>query len=128
MAKSFDKEKTDTKYVDLCSVSEDEYRRLATGSAEDRAKSHLPVSNATKEEILVKQKMSFLEEAACVLFMAFGVPNGIFTFPPLVFLIGKFIVGDVRLTVGVAAALLLPLAILPQKYKPSTLQSWLAFQ
>jgi 2-acylglycerol O-acyltransferase 2 len=37
-------------------------------------------------------------------------------------------VGDVKLTVGIAVALLLPLAIMPQKYVPSTLQSWLAIQ
>lgn len=114
--------------MDLCSFSTDQYRTLANGSAEGREKCYRPISEITKEDAVAKEAMSFLEEASCVFFMAFGVPNGIFTFPAVVFIIGKFIVGDVKLTAGVAIALLLPLAILPQKFIPSTLQSWLAIQ
>jgi 1-acyl-sn-glycerol-3-phosphate acyltransferase len=127
MAISSDNDKN-VKFMDLSSYSTDEYRALANGSAEDRAKGFRSVSEITKEDVLAKEKMSFLEEASCVLFMAFGVPNGIFTFPAVVYLIGKFIVGDVLWTIGVATALLLPLAILPQKFIPSTLQTWLAVQ
>jgi 1-acyl-sn-glycerol-3-phosphate acyltransferase len=127
MAKSSDNDKN-VKFMDFCSYSTDDYRALANGSAEDRTKGHRSISEITKEHVLTREKMSFLEEAACVIFMAFGVPNGIFTFPVMVYLIGKFIVGDVQWTIGVATALLLPLAILPQKFLPSTLQSWLSVQ
>jgi hypothetical protein len=41
--------------------------------------------------------MTFLEEAACIIFLAFGVPNGVFTIPIVTFLIGKFILGSASL-------------------------------
>src|SRR6056300_218487 len=115
-------------FMDLCSFSTDEYRALANGTAEDRAKAVKPVSKISKEDVLKVEKMSFFEEAACVVLMAFGVPNGVFTFPPLVYLVGRFLVGNVRLTATVAGGLLLPLAIMPQKYVPSSLQSWMSIQ
>jgi 2-acylglycerol O-acyltransferase 2 len=72
--------------------------------------------------------MSFWEETVCVLFLAFVVPNGVFTLPPLVYCVGRFLVGNVSLTFLIFGLLLLPLAILPQAYIPSTLQSWVAIQ
>lgn len=114
--------------MDCCSYSIDEYRRLANGSNEDREKASQPLSDFSKEDIHTKAKMSFLEEAACVLFMACGVPNGIFVIPALVYLIGRFIVGDIQLTATVVTIVLLPFAIMPQKYVPSSLQSWLSIQ
>jgi hypothetical protein len=73
--------------------------------------------------------MGFFEELACVLFLSFGVPNGVFTIPTVVFLIGKFVAGDVKLTFAIFGAIvLLPLTILPQPFVPSMLQSWMAVQ
>jgi 1-acyl-sn-glycerol-3-phosphate acyltransferase len=121
-------EKMDAEFLNYCSLSIDEMKKLACGSAKDRAASTVRISTVSKEQILKVEKMSFLEELACILFLGLGVPNGIFTIPPLVYLIGRFLVGNVFLTVVVAAVLVLPLAILPQPFVPSMLQSWLACQ
>ena len=77
-------------------------------------------------QVLQVCKMSFLEELVCILFLGFGVPNGVFTIPLATFLIGRFLLGNVKLAFQVLFLLLLPLAILPQEFVPSTLHSWLA--
>ncbi|KAL3937644.1 MAG: hypothetical protein SGBAC_007296 [Bacillariaceae sp.] len=123
-----DDKETEAIFMDLCSFSVEEYRALAQASSKDRAKEAKPLSAVKSEDVLKVQEMSFWEESACVLFTAFGVPNGIFTFPAVVYLAGRFIVGNVKLTAGIAGSLLLPWAIMPQRYVPSTLQSWLAIQ
>ena len=114
--------------VEFCSFSVEKTRDLVHGTEKDRVKAAIPLSKVTKDRALKVQDMSFIEELACVLFLAFGVPNGVFTIPPVLYLIGRFIVGNVQLTYAVFAALLLPLAILPQPFVPTTLQSWMAIQ
>ena len=63
-----------------------------------------------------------------VLFLACGVPNGVFVIPTLTFLVGKFIIGSNSTAFVALGILLLPLAILPQSFVPSVLQSWLAIR
>lgn len=120
--------KEEADFISYCSLSIDEIRSMAAGTDEDRKKMWTPVSKVDKKEILKVEKMSFWAETMCVLFLAFVVPLGVFSLPPTVALVGKFIVGDVKLTFMVVGVLLLPLAILPQAYVPSTLQSYLAVQ
>eukprot|EP00536_Pseudo-nitzschia_multiseries_P002333 jgi/Psemu1/283655/fgenesh1_pg.30_\ len=120
--------KPEAEYVDYCSLSVDEIRTMATGTDEDRKRPFIPVSEVTKEEILRVETMGFAAETMCVLFLAFIVPNGIFTLPPTIALIGKFLLGNVKLAFSIAGIVLLPLAILPQAYVPTTLQSFLAIQ
>jgi 1-acyl-sn-glycerol-3-phosphate acyltransferase len=120
--------KVDAEFLDFSSLTVDETRKLAHGTEEDRAKVIISASKVTKDQILSKQKMSFIEEMACILLLAFGVPNGIFTLPPVIYLIGTYVVGNLQLTIAIVAAVMLPLAILPQAYTPSTLQSWMAVQ
>lgn len=115
-------------FLDYCSLSSADIRKMARGTDEDRESPCVPVSMVKKEDVTKIQEMTFWDELVCVLFLAFVVPNGVFTLPPVVFLIGKFLVGNVQLTFAVAGLLLLPLAILPQPYVPSTLQSWIAIQ
>jgi 2-acylglycerol O-acyltransferase 2 len=115
-------------FVDYCSLSIEEIRNMATGSEKDRRAACQDVSKITSQNVLKIQPMSFWEETLCVLFLAFVVPNGVFTVPPIVFLIGKFVVGNVAMTFLVFGLLLLPLAILPQPYIPSSLESWMAIQ
>lgn len=122
------KDENGAKLVSLCSFSVEETRKLATGTADDRAKVKISVSDVTKEQVLTKQEMTFLEEFACILLLAFGVPNGIFTIPTVLFLVGKFVVGNIQLTFAVFSVAVLPLAILPQSYIPSILQSWMSIQ
>jgi 1-acyl-sn-glycerol-3-phosphate acyltransferase len=121
-------EKDEAQFTDFCSFSVEKMRSLANGSDEDREKSTVPVAKVTKDQVLLKQKMGLFEELVCILFLAFGIPNGAFTIPPVIYLIGRFVVGNVPLTCGVIVALLAPLAFLPQPFVPSSLQSWMAVQ
>jgi 1-acyl-sn-glycerol-3-phosphate acyltransferase len=131
-------------YVDYCSLSVEQIRKMAGGTDEDREGAFIPLINnekqddygknttlsfmVSKDDVLKVQKMNFWEETLCVLFLAFVVPNGIFTIPPTLFLIGKFLVGDIKLTFIVFGLFLVPLVILPQAFIPSRLQSFLAIQ
>ncbi|KAL3934495.1 MAG: hypothetical protein SGARI_003358, partial [Bacillariaceae sp.] len=115
-------------FVDYCALSVEEIRTMANGTDKDRRAPCRDISKVTSKDVLKIQPMSFVEEALCVLFLAFVVPNGVFTVPPIVFLIGKFVVGNVLKTFMVFGLLLLPLAILPQPYIPSSLESWMAIQ
>jgi 1-acyl-sn-glycerol-3-phosphate acyltransferase len=124
------KEKKDVpkaEFLSYCSLNPEEMKRLATGTEAERALSTVPVSSISKEEILNVPKMAWYEELACIILLGFGVPNGIFTIPPTLYLIG-WLVGSVKGTFMVAGVLLLPLAILPQAFVPSILQSWMACQ
>jgi 1-acyl-sn-glycerol-3-phosphate acyltransferase len=118
----------DVQFLDYCSLSVADIRKMARGTDEDRESPCVPASTVKKEQVTKIQEMTFWDELLCVLFLAFVVPNGVFTLPPVIFLIGKFLVGNVQLTFIVAGLLLLPLAILPQPYVPSTLQSYIAIQ
>jgi hypothetical protein len=57
---------------DFCSLSRKEMIRLAHGTHEERAKSHIPISQVTTEQVRTLMPMTFLEEAACIVFLAFG--------------------------------------------------------
>jgi 1-acyl-sn-glycerol-3-phosphate acyltransferase len=114
-------------FLSYCSLTNEEMKRLATGNEAERALSTVPVSSVSKEDILSVPEMAWYEELACILFLGFGIPNGIFTIPPTLYLIG-WLVGSVKVTFVVAGALLLSLAILPQPFVPSILQSWMACQ
>jgi hypothetical protein len=118
----------EAQFVDYCNLSIDTVRKMSKGTDEDRMEPCIPTSKISSKEVLKIQPMSLWEETACVLFLAFVVPLGVFTAPPIVFLVGKFILGDVLLAFTVFGLLLLPLAILPQAFVPSTLQSWIAYQ
>jgi len=115
-------------FVDYCSLSVEQIRKMANGTDEDRNEMFVPLSKVNKEDMLKVQKMGFGAEIMCLLFMSCVVPLGVFTIPPVVALIGKFAVGDVKTTFQVFGLLLLPLILLPQPYKPSTLQSYLSIQ
>ena len=130
-------------YVDYCSLSVEQIRKMATGTDEDREDGFTPLMKeqqdddgtgtttsfaVDKHDILKVQEMSFWEETMCLLFLAFIVPNGIFTIPPTLFVIGKYLVGDIKLTFTIFGIFLVPLAILPQAFIPSRLQSFLAIQ
>jgi 1-acyl-sn-glycerol-3-phosphate acyltransferase len=118
----------DATFVDYCALSMEQIRKMANGTRQDRLDRCRKIDTVTKDDVLKVQPMSLWEEMVTVLFLAFVVPNGVFTVPPIVFLIGKFVVGNVTMTFLVFGLLLLPLAILPQPFIPSTLQSWIAVQ
>ena len=115
-------------FLDYCSLSADQLRKMATGTDKDRNGMYVPLSKVDKKKILENQKMGLGAEILCLIFLSFVVPLGVFTLPPVVALVGKFIVGDIKTTFKVFGMLLLPLIIMPQPYKPYTLQSYLAVQ
>ncbi len=114
--------------IDYCSLSVEQIQKYAAGTAKDRSEMFSPLSKVDKKTFLKVQEMSFGAELMCVLFLSFVVPLGVFSLPPTIALLGKFIVGDVKLTFKIFGLLLLPLIILPQPFKPSILQSYLACQ
>lgn len=60
-------------------------------------------------------------------FLAFGVPVAVFNIPIFLYLLGRFVVGNVAMTFqAFGLFVLLPLLLMPQKYTPWVLQSWLA--
>lgn len=118
----------DAEFGDYCSLSIEEIRKMANGTDEDRKRPFIPLSKVTKEDILKIEPMSFWAETMCVLFLAFVVPNGVFTLPPTIALIGKFLLGNIKLAFTIFGLFLIPLAILPQAFIPSRLQSFLAVQ
>ena len=122
-----DSTKAEPQFCDFCSLSREEMKSLAEGTAEDRRKAlTVPASTVKPEQVLVVLPMPFWEECVVALFLAYGVPNGVFTIPFTTFLIGKFAIGNVAVAFKALGILLLPLAILPQSFVPSSLQSWLA--
>lgn len=119
------KEEEEAEFLSACKLNRDDIIRL-TKSEKDRCDSTIPVSKALSKEIQSVHPMTFLEQTACVLFLAVGVPNGIFTVPAITYLIGYFILNNVGLAFTVLAVVAFPLAVLPQHFVPSTLHSWLA--
>ncbi|VEU44708.1 unnamed protein product [Pseudo-nitzschia multistriata] len=119
---------SEVEYLDYCSLSIDEIRKMAAGNDEERKRHFVPLSKVKKGDVLKVEKMTFFAEALCVLFLAFVVPNGVFTLPPAIALIGKLVLGDVKMAFKIFGMFLLPLAILPQEFVPTSLQSYLAIQ
>lgn len=112
---------------DLRALSNNEIASIVHKTDEGRAAFLKPVSEFTTEQVRSVTPLTWLQHLACVLFLTFGVPTGVFTIPVLLYVIGKLIVGNVTQTYVVFAVfVLLPLGILPQKFVPSILQSWLA--
>lgn len=120
--------KKEAECVDYCALSRAEIVALARGTNAERKAVAVPVPSATEAPFRRLQPMSFWNQVAAMCFLGVGVPNGVFTVPPILFLIGYFIVGNVLNTFLIFGAILFPLAILPQAFVPSYLQSWLSVQ
>ena len=121
-----EKEPEKVAYLDFCSLSDAKIRSLAKGSDEERAAVCGSVKDATTEQVVSMAPMTWWEETITLAFLAFGVPNGVFTLPAITFLIGYFCLGSVSTAFKGLLVLLLPLALLPQPFVPSVLQSWIA--
>ena len=114
-------------FFDYCSYSQQKMIDLANSTYEDRLKASTPISKVKAEEVLRQEPMSLCEHVVSTLFLACGVPVGIFNIPILLYLIGRFVVGRVGLVFQLFGVfVLLPLATLPQKFIPELLQSWLS--
>jgi 1-acyl-sn-glycerol-3-phosphate acyltransferase len=120
--------KKEAEFLDYCSLSQAEMIRLAKGTDKDREAATRPFSTVTTEQVQKIQPMNPFSHLLCILFLAFGVPNGVFTLPPLIYMVGRLVVGNVQATFMGALLLLIPLSFLPQPFVPSSLQSWMAVQ
>lgn len=101
-------------------------KALAEGTDKDRQAATVPLSSVSTSDVTKIQPMNPFAHFVTVLFLAFGIPNGIFTIPIVLFLLGKYVFCNLQATFIVAALVLLPLAIIPQPFIPSTLTSWMA--
>lgn len=115
-------------FYEACVQSASDLRRLSIATEEDRRKSHLPLHKISREDCVKIQPMSLFAELVVVLFLLFGVPNGVFSIPAFTFLIGRFVLHDVCLAFKYLAILMVPLALMLQPFVPSVLNSWLAAQ
>jgi hypothetical protein len=117
--------KSQAGFLDFCGLSLAEKVALSK-SPEQRQAAALPIEKVTKEHVLKVEPMKWWEEVICVLFLAFGVPNGAITIPIVTTLLGYFVVGSIPRAFAYLLMALLPLAILPQAFVPATLHSQLA--
>lgn len=113
-------------FLDYCALSQSQMKALAAGSDADRMAATKPLDSVTTEDVTRIQPMTILSQIVTMLFLAFGVPNGVFTLPTVLFLLGMFVFHDVATTFKIAGMILVPLAILPQPFIPSTLTCWMA--
>lgn len=114
-------------FFDYCSFSQQKTIDLAKGTYDDRLKASIPVSKISSKEILAKSPLSFWGHVATTCVLTIGVPVGIFNIPILLFLFGRFVLGNVGLAFkGFGLFVFLPLLLIPQKFQPWVLQSWLA--
>ena len=123
------KKKTDdesVEFFDYCALSQKQAIALASGTDADRRAATVPLSKVTTDDVTKIQPMPLFNQVVTTLFLAFGVPNGVFTIPVALWILGKFVIHNVKTTFQVAGLILLPLAILPQPFIPSTLTSWMA--
>lgn len=123
--------------LNACDLSLEEFQRISLMAEQNltpeavlahRQSVTISASKASTQDIRRLAPLSWWEEIACSLFLAVGIPMGIFTVPIATVLVGKFLVGSIPMAFAGLAALLTPLAILPQSFVPSILtsrMSWL---
>jgi 1-acyl-sn-glycerol-3-phosphate acyltransferase len=118
----------DVVFYNACHHSTEEMHAMSSGSHSDRRKAFVPVDQVRTEHVVQIEPMSWLGEIACVLFLGFGVPSGALTVPIAALLVGKFVLNDIALAFKCLAVVLLPLALMPQPFVPSSLHSWMSNQ
>ena len=116
-------------FFDCCSFTVQEMIDLKEGTYEDRLKRSIPASKVTTEQILTPAPMSLMGNIAATALLACGVPVGVFNIPILLYLGGRFALGNVGLAFkAFGLGVFLPLLVLPQSFRPKVLQSWWSVQ
>jgi len=122
-------EDDEPKFLDYCSLTGAEMRRLATGTPQERSQSVVSASSLTSTQVLRQQPMTLFQEASTVLFLAMGPPNGVVTLPLVTYLVGRFLLGNnIKAAFQVLGVIMLPLVIVPQPFVYERLHSWMAVQ
>ena len=115
-------------FLDLSSVSLVEMKEMASGPERIRKSKLRPLEGITKEQALAQAPLTLIEHVCCVLFLAFGPPNGVFNIPLFLSVIGYFVVGDIAQTfINTALVLFLSLTLLPQPYIKNSTESWMSW-
>jgi 1-acyl-sn-glycerol-3-phosphate acyltransferase len=115
-------------FLDLSSVSLQEMKTMANGSDKDRSSKLRPLKGVTQEEAVAQASLTFWEHLCCVLFLAFGPPNGVFNIPLVLCFVGYFIVGNITQTfLNAVIFILIPLAIIPQPYIRNSTEWWMSW-
>jgi hypothetical protein len=68
-------------FVDYCALSQTEAKALADGSEKERLKNSESIKQCTPERVLKIEPLDILSELVCMIFLGFGVPNGVFSIP-----------------------------------------------
>jgi 1-acyl-sn-glycerol-3-phosphate acyltransferase len=119
--------------LNACDLSLEEFRRISAMSEQHatpedvlqhRSNVTIAASKVSTDDIRRITPLAWWEEVACAMFLAVGIPMGVFTIPICTFLLGKFVLGGkVAMAFGGMFAVLTPLAIVPQPFVPSVLTS-----
>ena len=117
---------SEAQVLNCCDLTYDEMKALAYGTDKDRSNASVSVSKLSKEKVLTPAPLTLFEEICCLLFLSFTVPLGAFTIPGVLYLLGRYVIGNVQYTYLGFFVAILPLAILPQPFVPSMQQSWMA--
>lgn len=116
-------------FFDCSTFTVKEMIALKEGTYEDRLKRSIPASKVTPEQIQAQAPMTWTGNFAMTSLLALGVPVGVFNIPILLYLGGRFALGNVGLAFkAFGLGVFLPLLLLPQSFQPSVLQSWWSIQ
>lgn len=115
---------------DACAFSQAKMIQLANPatSKEERHAASIPESSATTALVTSVCHMPIWNHVWTLVFLAFGVPNGVVVVPGLTFAVGRFVLGSVSTAFKVLAVALVPLVLATPSFNPSALQSWMAIQ
>ena len=114
------------RFLDICSLSREQKAAMAQGDLKSRTAMTLPIDKVKTEQVRAIAPLAWWEELICILFLAFGPPNCVLTIPLVTTLLGFFVLHDIGRAFTILGILLLPLAIMPQSFVPSSLNSWMS--
>mmetsp|Transcript_21157 Transcript_21157/g.31374 ORF Transcript_21157/g.31374 Transcript_21157/m.31374 type:complete len:362 (-) Transcript_21157:1562-2647(-) len=114
-------------FMDVSSLSLLEMKGIVDGS-EDRKTRMKPLKEVSVDEVMAQAPLSVCEHIACILLLSYGPPNGAFTVPLTLSIVGYFVFGNIAKTfLWFFLLIFLPLAIIPQPYIKSTTESWISW-
>lgn len=128
-SKDGQKASKEPKYLEVTNIDYETFQAMAKMSPEDRnaAIAAKTKSSWTKDEVLKKTKMTWMEEIVAVCTFCFGVPGAAFSVPAILLGAG-ILTGSIVRSFLIGMAVLAPLAFLPSPFQEKSLSSWWALQ